>query len=92
MMNTTWQKALAIPATVSIALGGALISVAPAMAAEPAVTPTSETSAQPTPDAAVTEAPAVEAPAVEAPAADAEEAVVGAAAVPPAAGGPRSWR
>jgi LPXTG-motif cell wall-anchored protein len=46
-MNTTWQKALAIPATVSIALGGALISVGPALGAEPTAVPTSETSAAP---------------------------------------------
>ncbi|GAA0966326.1 hypothetical protein [Frigoribacterium faeni] len=76
-MNTTWQRALAIPATVSIALGGALISVAPAMAAEPAVTPTSETSAPPAPDAVVTETPAaVETPAEEALITDPTEAPV----------------
>ena len=77
-MNTTWQKALAIPATFSIALGGALISVGPAMAAEPAVAPTSETSAAPAAEAPVAEEAPVTA---ETPVADepvAEEAPVAA--------------
>ncbi|KQO84513.1 hypothetical protein ASF17_03215 [Frigoribacterium sp. Leaf263] len=85
IMNTTWQKALAIPATVSIALGGALISVGPALGAEPAAAPTAEASEGATPEvgAPATDAP-VETPVADEPVADeavTDDAPIGAAAI-----------